>query len=430
MRGVSFIALLSCAVSLAGCASGGGGAGTLADNLDVCGLNCPDGGTGGGGGGGTDPEPDGDGDGTPDVDDTDGSVGSGAGGNGTSLSSGLKTIVLKASVYDKPTSGTALATLASGDGATLASTMAAILSGTKPTTLKYSTDTNSASNGELSVPAYMDEYLPGTNAADPFNGAADANGGSGTRYREYRVLSNEANRDEVLQVWAWDHSFATQYRNAVDGGDAKHQAWSFGGNATAAMPLGGTANYQGRFVANAKTENWLKPDGSDIDPNALWRVQGASNIAANFGTGAVTGSLKPEKWTSFQSGVSGYHTWTTSTYGGGYVPPVVQGDPANPAFSFYESQVNISAKVDGAGAAAKTYTGTAKLDGTFVSGDNPVYGGFFGTGANETTGIFSVYGVDPSPIGGSNPDNDDRRGYLTITGAFNGTCQAGGACTP
>ncbi len=424
MRGVSLLALLLSAVSLAGCAGGDGGAGTLANNLEVCGLGC----TGGGGGGG-DPvvDDDADDDGTPDDDDTDGSTGSGAGGNGTNLSTGLKTIVLKASVYDRPTSGTALATLASGDAATLATTTAAILSASKPIKLKYSADTNSGSNGELAVPIYMDQYLPGTNATDPFNVGANANGGSGTRYREYRALSNEANRDELLQVWSWDHSFATQYRNSAGGGDAKHQAWSFGGNATAAMPLGGTGNYQGRFVATAKTENWLKPTGSDINPDALWRVQGESNIAANFGTGVVTGSLKPETWTSFQSGVSAYHTWRTSTFSGVGAPSVAT--VANPEFSFYESQVNIAAKVDGTNVAKNTYTGTAKLDGNFVSGDNPVYGGFYGAGANETTGIFNVYGIDPSPIGGSAGINGDTRGYLTINGAFNGTCQSG-TCTP
>ncbi len=426
MRSVSFLALLGCAVSLAGCAAGSGDAGTLADNLDVCGLNCPSG--GGTDTGGTPPAPDTDGDGTPDEDDTDGSTGSGAGGNGTNLSSGLKTIVLKASVYDKPTSGTALATLASGSGTTLASTTASILSGTKPTTLRYSADTNSASNGDLSVPAYMDEYLSGTNDPDPFNVGANANGGSGTRYREYRVLSKEANRDELLQVWAWDHSFALQYRNEAGGGDAKHQAWSFGGNATAAMPLSGTANYQGRFVATAKTEQWVKPTGSDINPNALWQIQGASNIAANFGTGAVTGSMKPDTWTSYQSGVDGYHTWYTSTSSGLGAPSVATS--ADPEFKFYESQVNIAARLDGTGVAAKTYTGTAKLDGSFVSGDNPVYGGFYGAGANETTGIFNVFGTDPSPIGGADGLNDGRRGLLTINGAFNGTCLAGGACTP
>jgi hypothetical protein len=77
-----------------------------------------------------------------------------------------------------------------------------------------------------------------------------------------------------------------------------------------------------------------------------------------------------------------------------------------------------------------TYSGTANLGESFVNTDNPMYGGFFGTNAKETTGIFSVLAVSPQPIGGEYPINDDRRGYLTHSGIFNGACQAGGACTP
>jgi hypothetical protein len=65
-----------------------------------------------------------------------------------------------------------------------------------------------------------------------------------------------------------------------------------------------------------------------------------------------------------------------------------------------------------------------------VSGDNPMYGAFFGAGARETTGVFSVLGVSPQPIGGEYPINDDRRGYIQQSGVFNAKCQVGGACTP
>jgi len=295
---------------------------------------------------------------------------------------------------DQPASGTSLSKLLNDP-----------LSG-PPTTQKIVIDTNTSSNGSWPTPVTMNEYLPGSNAPDP---TGNGNGGSVT-YNEYRAISNTPGqeRDEELQVWAWNDSYATQYRNAASGGEASQQAWSFGGNKTALtdMPVSGSATYNGRFVATAKSSNWIKPSGADIDPNALWRVQGASTVTANFGpAGTVTGTLTPETWESFQQGVSDWYTWTVGTV----------GTVAEPDYEIYNAQVALAGTITG-----NTYAGTATLDGTFVSGDNPMYGGFFGTGASETTGIFNVYGVDPDPIGGSAGINDDRRGFLTINGAFNG----------
>jgi hypothetical protein len=93
-------------------------------------------------------------------------------------------------------------------------------------------------------------------------------------------------------------------------------------------------------------------------------------------------------------------------------------------------QIQIKGTITG-----NTYKGTAKLNDPqnqlgWVSGDNPVFGGFFGPQANETTGVFSVLGTAPDPIGGDLPINDDRRGYLHHSGVFFGRCvnQAGSAC--
>ena len=158
----------------------------------------------------------------------------------------------------------------------------------------------------------MNEYVPGTTAVDP---TGHNNGGAGAGYREYRAYSTEPGkeRDESLQVWAWTDAYATQYRNTPNGGEAANQAWSFGGNKTAlaAMPGGGSATYNGRFVGTAKTANYKKPDGATIDPNALWRVEGASALTANFGAGGtVNGTLTPETWTSDQEGISGTYMKT------------------------------------------------------------------------------------------------------------------------
>lgn len=387
MRIGSVSALVLAAFALAACeGSPTTGSSASSASLALCGLACPDPTDGGGGN-------DADGDGVDDGADGDDS--STDGGNTTDLSptNADVTIALQNSNLQQPASGTSLSQLLNNP-----------LSG-PPATQRIVIDTNTSGNGSWPTPVTMNEYLPGSTLPDP---TGNGNGGSVT-YNEYRAISNTPGqeRDEELQVWAWNDSYATQYRNASGGGEASQQAWSFGGNKTAlaSMPVGGSANYTGRFVATAKSTNWIKPSGADIDPNALWRVQGASTVDANFATASVTGTLSPETWTSFQSGVSGWYTWNVGTV----------GTVAEPDYSIYNTEVALAGTITG-----NTYAGTATLDGNFVSGDNPMYGGFFGAGASETTGIFNVYGVDPDPIGGSAGINDDRRGFLTINGAFNG----------
>lgn len=387
MRIGSVSALVLAAFALAACeGSPTTGSSASSASLALCGLACPDPTDGGGGN-------DADGDGVDDGADGDDS--STDGGNTTDLSptNADVTIALQNSNLQQPASGTSLSQLLNNP-----------LSG-PPATQRIVIDTNTSGNGSWPTPVTMNEYLPGSTLPDP---TGNGNGGSVT-YNEYRAISNTPGQecDEELQVWAWNDSYATQYRNASGGGEASQQAWSFGGNKTAlaSMPVGGSANYTGRFVATAKSTNWIKPSGADIDPNALWRVQGASTVDANFATASVTGTLTPETWTSFQSGVSGWYTWNVGTV----------GTVAEPDYSIYNTEVALAGTITG-----NTYAGTATLDGNFVSGDNPMYGGFFGAGASETTGIFNVYGVDPDPIGGSAGINDDRRGFLTINGAFNG----------
>jgi C-lobe and N-lobe beta barrels of Tf-binding protein B len=366
----------------------------------MCGLSCPDGTP-------ADPITDANGDGVDD--NADGNDSSSEGGNTTNLNAATSdtTIAIESSrIVDPSGNATSLSLLTAGTSP--ATTTAQILSGTKPTKLTIRIDTNSDTNGEWPTPIQMTEYPTGTNAPDLTGGN---NGGAGANYREYRVYSNQVGqeRDESLQVWAWTDSYATQYRNTPSGGEAIQQAWSFGGNKT---PLtdpqltGGTATYNGRFVATAKTENYVKPSGADIDPNALWRVQGASTLTANFGAGGtVNGALTPETWTSYQEGISGTYMKTVGS----------AGTIAQPDYGFYNTTVDLNGTITG-----NTYAGTADLSGPFISGDQTMYGGFFGTGASETTGVFHVNGVDPYPVGGEGGINDDKRGYLTINGAFNG----------
>ena len=68
--------------------------------------------------------------------------------------------------------------------------------------------------------------------------------------------------------------------------------------------------------------------------------------------------------------------------------------------------------------------GTTSIDPlagwTTTAGSNPLYGGFFGATAQEVTGAFAVSGILPLPNGGNKPINNDLRGYLEMSGIFNG----------
>ena len=418
MRLVPVLALMTSAFALAACAGGGGGsslsaAGIRANNgLSVCGINET----------GCIPPPPGGGATTPPP-----VTGSGTGGNTTTTDSGSTTIAFEGAKLLVPlNSNTAKIELTSSVTPTAAETTAKILLGTKPPDLRMAINTNTTSNGTWAVPVKMKEYIPGTNRGDIFNGGTpNENVGSGSNYREYRALT--ADRDELLQVWAWDESYAVQYRNASSGGEAKQQAWTFGGNATKNMPVGGTANYNGRFAGTAKTWSWLARKDAKVDPNGLWQIQGRTALVADFGSASsVAGTLTPETWTKLDPTLSTYYTFDTTT-GTGYITRT--GVPVNPvdgpAYQFYKATLGIDAKIDApvGGVASSTYKGDATFSGDFVTGDNPVYGGFFGNAATETTGVFAALGNAPDPDGGTDGINDDRRGFVSMSGVFHG-------CTP
>lgn len=411
MRIGSVSALILSAFALSACT--GSGAPGL-DSLNIvppCSLDvndpCPAGGGGSGGSsGGNDP--------------SDGDDSSTDGGNTANLSptTADPTIAVESSRFVNPDGNSTSLSLLTAPPVVGMTTTQQILSGTKPTKMTIQIDTNSASNENWPTPVQMTEYLPGTNDPDLTGGNK---GGAGAGYREYRVYSNEAGqeRDESLQVWAWTDSYAAHYNNEISGGDPIHQAWSFGGNKTplAALP-GGSATYTGRFVATAKTENYLKPSGADIDPNALWRVQGTSTMTANFGTAAVSGTLTPRTWESFQTGINSWYTKTVGVTPG--PPPALPSNVQQPDYSFYNTTVALGGTITG-----NTYAGnTVALSGPFISGDQTIYGGFFGATGAETAGVFHVTGTDPDPIGGSAGITDPRRGFLTMQGAFHG-CDPG-----
>jgi hypothetical protein len=478
MRVFPAIALLTSSLALAACGGGGdlNGSDTLADRVNaggVCDLtqdSCID---TGGSSGGTTTVADKDKDGIPDKVDTDGSKGSGAGGNTTGLTTGNATIALQAGKLDN--SPTALSILTSSLTPTAAATNAAILSSNKPKKLKFQIDTKTDKNGQWAVPIEMKEDIAGTralewvrrghvlagtpmsdgypvlspaglpaatwnptynryetaagNVVDHREGAYwtsltavmsdKANGGSKGNYREYVIIDQNAGRDEVLQVWAWKDSYAVQYQNAVGGGAPKQQAWAFHGNATAAMPVSGSAVYKGRFVGTANTSNWINPNGSEIDPNGTWRIQGGSEIRANFGTDQIRGTLTPETWSAVKNDAE--YTWYTSAADNPSTPTIKE-----PNHYFYESRVEIDAELGG-----NKFAGDATVDKTTVQGNNDVKGGFFGSKAREVTGVFAAEGIVRYPLGGTAGQSDHRRAFINMNGAFNALCTApGGTCAP
>lgn len=197
--------------------------GSTASNatLDLCGLNCPDPAL-------TDDSA------TPPVTPTDPTALPNTNvGNSTKHTTGDTTIVLESAVLKSPANGShSKLTLTSGT----------------PNTAKIQIDTKTSNNSNWPIPKTMDEYQYGTDAT----GGAGL-GGTCKEYRSLTATDTGTTVDEELQVWTWDYSYGTQYREVAGGGDARRQAWSFGGTKTAAMPSGGTANYTGRYGATSKS---------------------------------------------------------------------------------------------------------------------------------------------------------------------------------
>jgi hypothetical protein len=377
MRIGSVSLLVLSAFALAACeGTPSTGSSTSNANLDLCGLACPDPAIAGNP---TPPVV------TPDPNDPDNTNV----GNPTVLATGDTTIALENAVLKSPAGGS-LSRL------TLTANTPPVLD-----TARIEIDTRTANNGNWPIPKTMDEYEFGTGGGTGLGGA----------YKEYRVLTTTGSGaivDEELQVWTWGNSYGTQYREEDGAGEARRQAWSFGGNRTAAMPTTGTANFTGRYGATSQTWNWVDstPAGRTIDINNNWRVEGTSIIDANFGTGVLTGTLRPTTWTAREDASFAF----------------VAVPSANPAdvnwSSFMDDNVILNGVITG-----NTVSGAARLDPSlgWLNGTNPMYAGFFGPAGptQEVTGVYNFLAVSPDPIGGEPPANDPGRGFVQQSGVFN-----------
>ncbi len=283
---------------------------------------------------------------------------------------------------------------------------------TKAKTAKIAIDPNTSNQASWPQPKDMELYKPKGMLAT----------GLGGKYKEYRALTRNDKGtavDEELQVWRWSHSYGTQYRDVKGGGEATHQAWSFGGTRTASakIPTTGNASYAGQFGSTAKTFNWVEDTNSPatISKNHIWRVTGTSQSKVDFAKGNVTSTLTPATWEAFQNknGMVGFLK-------------VPVGACGFNCYSFMDDSITLKGKLTTGGKNGNEIAGRARLDASkgYVSGGNgsPFYGALFGSNAEEITGIFNVEATSPGPIG-PDPINDDRRGFINHSGVFNGKKQ-------
>jgi hypothetical protein len=292
-------------------------------------------------------------------------------------------------------------------------------------TAEIEINTNTASNSGWPTAKTMTLYPAGT---------AKGSGLGGT-YKEYRSYSRSAGAtavDEELQVWAWNKSYATQYRDVTSSpAPAGHAAWSFGGKYTvaSAVPTGGTATYDGKFTATALTSNWLNdPTNADqtLSANGVWSVLGDTHIVADFASSNIDGTLHPLVWNGFQSlnGVTGFIDTTAADA----LLPVGTAHRGNWK-GFMGEDIKLAGAISksaAAGAHPNAVVGTAHYDPNnnwinSSTGDQ-MYAGFFGDKGEEITGVFSLDATSPDPIGGQTAIENDRRGYVSMVGGFHGTC--------
>jgi hypothetical protein len=263
-----------------------------------------------------------------------------------------------------------------------------------------------------------------------------------TNYVEYRRITSTT--DSELQVWNFTDSsgatnYAAHFRDAKKGQDA----WFHGGNngtdtaqidaiAARADP---TISYSGNYAGSAVTSGW--GDANQYQSgDGQWRMNGTANLEANFATGQFAGTLTPQYWESYQNG-------KLVQIDVGVNPDMVvytdQGVPqrlqalSEDIKTFHTSNIELAGTITGnrvAGTANIVSPGatvTANADGSrtvdnnlFVNGERALQAGFYGTDAEQVTGVFATYGVLPQPTGADTGVNDDRRATIDIQGVFHG----------
>ncbi len=243
-----------------------------------------------------------------------------------------------------------------------------------------------------------------------------------TGYKEYRRIVGATgaatSTDAELQIWSYQYSNIGQYTvfNDPSAPNNNNVALFFDGDATPTSGLpAGSATYNGKFGGTAVVSNYLSPTrtvndpfdtdglvGTTYDPNGTWRVAGDSQVVANFGSGAVTGSITNTTWRKFTGSATSPDGFITITPSEGAKP-----------FTNYTFTGTIT---------GNTFAGNVEGPaGAVVTGNNAVNGGFFGPNAEEVAGTLSVETTSPSPSDGLTANDDNRRGFISLRGVFQGT---------
>jgi len=241
-----------------------------------------------------------------------------------------------------------------------------------------------------------------------------------TGYKEYRKIvggSGATSTDAELQIWSYQNSSIGQYTVFNDPSAANNNNVSlfFDGAATPTSGLPtGAATYNGKFGGTADVSNFLNNTrtindpfdtagtaGTEYDPNGTWRVVGDTRVDADFGAGTVAGSITNTTWRKFTGS-------TTST--DGYIT-ILPAEPGQP-FDDYTFSGSIT---------GNTFSGNAQGPaGVVVTGNNAVTGGFFGPNGEEVAGAISLETTAPAPSDGVSPNEEARRGFISLRGVFQG----------
>ena len=279
-----------------------------------------------------------------------------------------------------------------------------------------------------------------------FAGSTNPAANMGADYKLYRYYLKGVYNEE-LQVWTWANSYATQYRDVTASGtDPQHQAFSFGGNytpTTAIVPTLGQVDYTGQWGATAKTSNFV--DTSDLNQtvsyNNNWRVNGTSSLHADFGSNSFWGTLSPTLWQGVNknNGLTYVDPIAAQSNSAACLAQAASCDPTTAAglpvytnwINYNQAFMKTNVVLKGALSTSTTnktkpnqIAGTASedpADGWITSANNPMFAGIFGPTAKEITGVFALDAALPGPNDGRQPINNDRIGFIQMSGIFNGT---------
>ena len=354
-------------------------------------------------------------------------------GNNSTAATGDVTLAIESSVLKSTSTVKAVSTLTTTSN---------------PNTASIKISTNLATNGNWPQTHVMPEFIVGTckfqGGVNPANHAQclapNPGANLGATYHEYRYIDSTIPADEELQVWNWNNSYGTHYRDNSSGDVASHEAYSFGGNYTTAanIPTAGSAQYTGKFTGTAASSGYIDNGvGQDISHNNHWEVTGDTNVTANFGTGGFTGRLSPKSWVglandgSLQDAITHDPNKFIVVNGALVLNPLWAGNANIAGFMLDDITLNGTITTSTTDLLhPNSVTGTAALDPFSNSGwindaNSPLYAGFFGGSATEVTGAFAVNGTQVAPIGGDVAHNYYRQGHLSMQGIFNGKCVSG-----